>query len=138
MTSVLTSDLPNDPEALHALVADLQAEVARKEAEVERLTSAGAAAEAEIKRLSDIIAALQRHRFGARSEKLSEDQLDLAFEETEAALSFVETGLEELKPRPRSSAPRKTNRGRLPAALVLDVDHLLDACQVAFTSASGP
>ncbi|OMJ30476.1 hypothetical protein BSZ14_18685, partial [Sphingomonas sp. Sph1(2015)] len=30
-------------------------------------------------RLHDIIAALRRHRFGARSEKLDDEQLEMAF-----------------------------------------------------------
>ncbi|WP_139330557.1 IS66 family transposase, partial [Sphingomonas sp. Sph1(2015)] len=36
-------------------------------------------AEAELARLHDIIAALRRHRFGARSEKLDDEQLEMAF-----------------------------------------------------------
>jgi len=53
-------------------------EAATLRGEVERLTAANTYAEAEIARLTAIIAAFQRHRFGARSEKLDSDQLDLA------------------------------------------------------------
>ena len=52
----------------------------------------------EIERLTGVIAALQRHRFGARSEQLSEDQLSLAFEETEAALARVAAKLGSVTP----------------------------------------
>jgi transposase len=89
---VLTAaDLPDDPEVLRALLvaamtekaqltaksAHLAAEVERMGAEVARKTVATTEAEAEIARLNAIIAAFMRHRFGPRSEKLIEDQLEL-------------------------------------------------------------
>ena len=80
------------------------------------LRSIGSEADAEIERLTGIIAALQRHRFGARSEQLSDDQLSLAFEETEAALARVAAKLESIAPD-REPKRRHVNRGRRPAHL---------------------
>ena len=61
--------LPDDPATLKAM---LLAERARSE------------------RLAQIIKELQRHRFGRRAESLPEDQLLLALEEVEQALSEAE------------------------------------------------
>jgi transposase len=85
--------------------------------EVERLTAANTYAEAEIARLTAIIAALQRHRFGARSEKLDAEQLDLVLEDLDQALSRVQAATEAAVPSRRNAKPRRTNRGALPAHL---------------------
>ena len=97
---LLENDLPDDLDALRALVIEerqavsrLTADVAMARAEVDRLTGAEAEAEAEIARLNAIIAAFQRHRFGARSEKLDADQFELVLEELGAALSRVKAGI---------------------------------------------
>lgn len=142
---LLESDLPDDPQALRALViaaheergqadatiARLTIEAAAAQAEVERLTGAEAEAEAEIARLNAIIAAFQRHRFGARSEKQGGDQFELVLEELGAALSRVKAGIEARAPG--TARPRKTNRGSLPAHLerveqVIDIDDKTCAC----------
>ena len=135
---LLENDLPDDLDALRALVIEerqavsrLTADVAMARAEVDRLTGAEAEAEAEIARLNAIIAAFQRHRFGARSEKLDADQFELVLEELGAALSRVKAGIEA---RALSTVkPRKTNRGSLPAHLerveqVIDIDDRTCAC----------
>ncbi|MBB5281832.1 transposase, partial [Pacificimonas flava] len=83
---LLEADLPDDPDALRAIIAG-QAEAQRRLTDqVAALEAAGTEADAEIARLNAIIAAFQRHRFGARSEQLDEDQLQLALEEIGAAL----------------------------------------------------
>ncbi len=51
-----------------------------------------------------------------RSEKLNPDQLDLLFEELEAAIAETEAGVEARDP-PERRAPAKRNIGRLPAHL---------------------
>ena len=104
----------------------LQAMLVEARGEITMLRTVSAEADAEIERLTGIIAALQRHRFGARSEQLSEDQLSLAFEETEAALARVAAKLESVTPG-RGPKVRNTNRGRLPAHLerveqIVDID----------------
>jgi len=160
---LLASDLPDDPQALRALLAAelergrqadaalarlnadvavataeverLTGEVAAAQAEVDRLAGAEAEAEAEIARLNAIITAFQRHRFGARSEKLDEEQFELVLEELGAALSRVKAGIaarapEGSVPPPR---PRKTNRGSLPPHLerveqLIDIDDKTCTC----------
>ena len=62
--------------------------------QIANLWTISAEVNAEIERLSGIIAALNRHRFGTRSEQLSDDQLSLAFEEAEVVLACVATRLE--------------------------------------------
>ena len=59
--SVLAQPLPDDPEALKAML------LAERAAHV-----------AETERLKQIIKELQRHRFGRRAESLPIDQLELA------------------------------------------------------------
>ena len=144
---LLESDLPDDPQALRALViaayeerghadatiARLTIEAAAARAEVGRLTGAEAEAEAEIARLNAIIAAFQRHRFGARSEKLDDDQFELVLEELGAALAKVEAGIDARAPAGSAARPRKVNRGSLPAHLerveqIVDIDDKTCAC----------
>lgn len=88
----------------------------------------GTDAGAEIERLTAIIAALQRHRFGARSEQLHPDQLALAFEELDATVARVRAGLDASGDKPNVPRARDGTRGRLPAHLerveqVVDVEN---------------
>jgi len=144
---LLEADLPDDPEALRAIIveaqaalvardaqiADRDARIVDRDAQIAGLTTAGAEAEAEIARLTAIITAFQRHRFGARSEKLDDDQLELALEELDAALGRVKAGLDAASERAGMTRPRKINRGSLPAHLerieqVIDVESRSCAC----------
>lgn len=91
----------DDLDALRPLVIDerqavsrLTADVAMARAEIDRLTGAEAEAEADIARLKAIIAAFQRQRFGARSEKLEADQFELVLEELGSALLRVKADIE--------------------------------------------
>ena len=95
---LIEADLPDDVEALRALVL-------KQARELDALT----VFKAEVERLRAIIDALQRHRFGRRSEQLDPDQLQLALEEVEAALAEAEHARDTAShaPAPR---PRKTNR----------------------------
>lgn len=137
---LLEADLPDDPDALRAIIVEAQVElaardarIADREAQIAGLRTAGAEAEAEITRLNAIITAFQRYRFGARSEKLDDDQLELALEELDAALSGVRAGLEAAGKRAGTARPRKANRGSLPAHLerveqTIDVESKSCAC----------
>lgn len=121
---LIEADLPDDVNALRAIVL----EQARRLDEAE---AAKATSDAEVERLQAIIAAFQRHRFGARSEKLDPDQLQLGLEDAETALAAAEVAGEAKAGRPRGDRPRKINRGALPAHLerieqVIDVED--DAC----------
>ena len=111
---LMEADLPADVEALRALVL----EQARQ---IDELKSA----RAEVERLQAIIEALQRHRFGRRSEQLDDDQLHLVLEDVETALAHAEATIDANAGRPRSDRPRKTNRGSLPAHLER-VEQLVD------------
>ena len=143
---LVAAELPDDPALLQAMLVEARGEIGRRDQEIiardqqivardheiTTLRTVGAQADAEIERLTGIIAALQRHRFGARSEQLSEDQLSLAFEETEAALARVVAKLESVTPG-REPKRRNANRGRLPAHLerieqVIDVESTACAC----------
>lgn len=58
-----------------------------------------------------------RHRFGARSEQLDPDQLQLGLDDVETALGQARAVRDAVSQRDRSDRPRKTNRGSLPAHL---------------------
>lgn len=86
---------------------------------------------AEIEKLRAIIAALQRHRFGRRSEKIDPNQLALALEEIEQALATTQAENEakaksedqkddqapKTEGKSGSRPPRNNNRGALPPDL---------------------
>jgi hypothetical protein len=72
--------LPADPDALRA---PLLAERARHAGAIGRIEQERDAAIGESARLRAIIQALQRHRFGRRSERFDPDQLALGLEDTE-------------------------------------------------------
>ena len=73
----------------------------------------------ESERLRQIVREFQRHRFGRRAESLSEDQLQLALEDTEQEAASGQAGSEQKSPAERKAraARRRTNRGALPAHL---------------------
>lgn len=105
---LMEADLPGDVDALRAIVL----EQAR---EIDTLKVTRDAGDAEVERLKAIIAALQRHRFGARSEQLDPDQLQLCLEDIETALAQASADAD--ADRRASDRPRKPNRGSLPAHL---------------------
>ena len=109
---LMTADLPDDVDALHALVLE----------QVRKLESA----DTEVERLRAIIEAFQRHRFGRRSEQLDPDQLQLGLEDTETALAQAEAASDAKAGRARGDQPRKTNRGSLPAHLER-IEQVVDA-----------
>ena len=134
MASMLhVADLPDNSDALRAIILAQEEERRVLKDQVVALATAGAEADAEIARLTAIITAFQRHRFGARSEKLDDDQFELALEELDAALSRVQAGLDAAAKRAEGTRPRKANRGSLPAHLerieqVIDVEDKACAC----------
>jgi transposase len=89
-------------------------------------------AQAEITRLQVLIAGLLRHRFGRRSEQLSDDVLDQGIEDLEQSLAEQEAKIEAAQPVPRSTPPKR-NRGSLPDHLprvdvVVDVTDKMCPC----------
>ena len=118
---LMEADLPDDVAALRALVLEQAREL-----------DALKVFQAEVERLKAIIDALQRHRFGRRSEQLDPDQFELALEEVETALAEAEHARDKAS-RAQAQRLRKTNRGSLPAHLerieqVVDVEDKACPC----------
>jgi len=61
---LLVADLPDNPDALRAIILAQEEEHRVLKDQMVALKTAGAEADAEITRLTAIIAAFQRHRFG--------------------------------------------------------------------------
>ncbi|MER9632433.1 IS66 family transposase zinc-finger binding domain-containing protein, partial [Mesorhizobium sp. M0296] len=113
----MTADqLPDDPDALKAMVL---------------------ARDVENARLIQIIKELQRHRFGRRAETLPEDQLLLGLEEAEQIEAAGEEEAEQASSAQRQAktAKRRANRGAMPPHLprvemVVDIDdHACPCCR---------
>ena len=115
------ADLPDDIDALRALVLDQDQTIAA-------LTAERADAHAEMARLRAMLDAFMRHRFGPRSEKLDPDQMQLGLEDVETAVARAETASEAKSGIAAADRPRKRNRGALPAHLerveqVVDIEN---------------
>ncbi len=114
--AITADQLPDDPDALKAMVL---------------------ARDVENARLIQIIKELQRHRFGRRAETLPEDQLLLGLEEAEQieAAGEEEAERSDLAARRERTAKRRTNRGALPPHLprietIVDIDdHACPCCR---------
>jgi transposase len=130
---LMEADLPQDMDALRALVLVQSRILAEERAAAAELVHAKGEAEAEIERLQAIIDAFMRHRFGARSEQLDPGQLQLGLEDVETARAIAEIESEAKTGPARGDRPRKTNRGSLPAHLerieqMVDVDSRACPC----------
>jgi transposase len=103
----------------HPLLARENALLKVRLAEVE---AALADAQEAQRRLEDILAQMQREKFGKRSEKLSPEQFNLPLEEVELAQGVLEAAHEKAQAAmkgttPGGLKPRTRNRGHLPAHL---------------------
>jgi transposase len=92
----------------------------------------------ESERLRQIIREFQRHRFGRRAESLSEDQMQLALEDTEQEAATVQATSEQANPTERKlrAGRRRTNRGTLPAHLPR-IEVVVDVSSTACPCCSG-
>lgn len=113
-------ELPDDVDALKAMVLAMAREQAEKEArlkaaeaEIARLEAVEKSANERIANLTSIMKVLQRTQHGRRSERLrlgvSDEQVSFAFEEVETGLSAIQSELDDAasdKPK-RASRPRK-------------------------------
>lgn len=114
--AITADQLPDDPDALKAMVL---------------------ARDVENARLIQIIKELQRHRFGRRAETLPEDQLLLGLEEAEQIEAAGDEEQAQTAPGERQAraAKRRANRGALPSHLprvemVVDIeDHACPCCR---------
>jgi transposase len=104
--------LPQDVEALHALVMAIIAE--RDAAVTERDTL-----QAQNDRLRHLLLKLTRMQFGAKSERLPEEQMQLGLEALEQAIAQGEATAEKRDPELRqdNATKRRASRGALPAHL---------------------
>jgi transposase len=107
--------LPNDVDALRALVSQLTSERDVAMAESRRLTD-------ENDQLRHLLKQLQRAQFGQRSERLDRDQMQLALEDVETSLADRDAEDEgqqnSTADRPADErSKRRINRGSLPAHL---------------------
>ena len=121
--------LPNKFEALRvfALNAIAERDAARAAADAARTQAAAARAETletaaerdrlivHLDRLRHLLKQLQRMQFGRRSEKLDQDQLNLALEDIEQAIAKTEAAEE--KTKPAAGRRREGRRASLPAHL---------------------
>jgi len=111
--------LPDDLGALRAIIAAERAEkrlvIAERDAALAERDQFSAANE----KLHHIITVLRRARFGRKSERLSEEQLNLVLEELEiaAAKSEAEDEKKDESIKPKRAAKRRANRGSLPEHL---------------------
>ncbi len=109
-----TDALPNDLDALRALVSSLSSERDTAVEECRRVTD-------ENDRLHHLLRQLQRAQFGRRSERLDPGQMQLALEDIETLIA--EQDAEEAnkdtaeKPADIQRKKRRANRGSLPAHL---------------------
>lgn len=104
--------LPDDPAVLRGLLAEVIAQ--RDGAVAER-----DALEAANDRLRHLLRRLQRHQFGRRSERLPEEQLQLALADLETAVAAAEAreGRQDEALRKAQAEGRRRSRGALPAHL---------------------
>lgn len=97
-------DLPNDVEALKALLIASEDRNLRKQDRIDQLEK--------------LVADFKRALFGAQSEKVDPEQFELSLEDIETALAVVHAEDEALDPpASRPAKPRKTNRGSFPEHL---------------------
>src|SRR5690554_743824 len=107
--------VPADPQQLPDDVDALKAMIAAAHAEIAELKIINATADERIARLTSIIAMLQRAQYGTRSERLRHDPLDdeqmaFVFDEIETGIGEIEAGLaarDKQAAAPRASRPRK-------------------------------
>lgn len=114
------SDLPDDVDALKAMILAMAHEQAANEArlataaaEIARLEAVEKSANERIANLTSILKVLQRTQHGKRSERLrlgvNDEQVSFAFEEVETGLSAIQSELDRAagdKPK-RAPRPRK-------------------------------
>src|SRR6478735_1771513 len=107
-----TPTLPEDPAALRALLLEALDKVDTLSAERDALVE-------QNERLRHLLLKLQRRQFGRKSERLTDEQLQFAFEEIEATLAenAAEAGKQSPATREQQKQRRRAGRGHLPAHL---------------------
>jgi transposase len=113
------ANLPADADALRALVSAIMAERDALTSERDALAVERDALLERNERLHHILLKLRRLQFGRKSERLDEDQLQLAFEDLEGAVAKNQAVAEKRDPalRHEGAMKRRASRGALPAHL---------------------
>lgn len=111
------ADLPDDIDALKAQALALMAENLELQQQLEHQTGQVVRLEDLSASLEALVAAMRQAMFGRKSEKICDDQLQLALEDLETTEAAVIAEVEEdvLNDRPRPK--RQINRGALPKHL---------------------
>ena len=111
--------LPKKADALRALLLAAWAERDSAMAERDALAAERDALAAQNDRLRHLLLKLKRMQFGARSERLPEEQLQLGLESLEQAIAQGEAEAERRDPalKREHAAKRRASRGALPAHL---------------------
>jgi len=114
-----TGPLPKTAAALRALLLAARAERDSVAAERDRLAAECDALAGQNDRLRHLLLRLKRMQFGARSERLPEEQLQLGLEDLEQAIAQGEAEGEKRDPalKRERTAKRRASRGALPAHL---------------------
>ena len=115
----LTAPLPKTAAALRALLLAARAERDSVMAERDRLAAERDALASQNDRLRHLLLRLKRMQFGAKSERLPEEQLQLGLEDLEQAIARGEAEGEKRDPalKRERAARRRASRGALPAHL---------------------
>ena len=82
-----TPILPEDPTALRALLLEVLEKVDVLSSSYDSVTAERDALAEQNERLRHLLLKLQRRQFGRKSERLTDEQLQFAFEEIEATLA---------------------------------------------------
>ena len=114
-----TPTLPEDPAALRVLLLETLAKVDTLSSRYVDISAECDALAEQNEHLRHLLAKLQRRQFGRKSEQLTDEQLQLAFEEIEATLAenAAEAGKQSPALRDQQKKRRRADRGRLPAHL---------------------
>ncbi|EIM26209.1 IS66 family transposase [Microvirga lotononidis] len=110
------STLPDDVDALKAMVRAMAEKTARLEQRNAHLEQVNQGAEERIARLMEIVKMLERARYGTRSERLgkarlTDDQYALALDEIETGVAALEVERDEILGRSSTKRPPRPRKG---------------------------
>jgi len=114
-----TPTLPEDPASLRTLLLEALEKVDTLSSRCDSVAAERDALVEQNERLRHLLLKLQRRQFGRKSERLTDEQLQFAFEEIEATLAenAAEAGKRSPAAREQQKQRRRAGRGRLPAHL---------------------
>jgi hypothetical protein len=114
-----TPSLPEDPAALRALLLEALEKVEALSSWCDGVIAERDALAGQNERLRHLLLKLRRRQFGRKSERLTDEQLQFAFEEIEATLAgnAAEAGKRSPAVREQQNQRRRAGRGQLPAHL---------------------